>query len=130
MLPDSPQVAKWQRTLDRTFPRGAICSWDVPGGDPDTVYRIPRIEVTGMANLDPMVRLPVDGEPRVLGPWRVLSYEQLPSGNYRVSFDDDPGRTMTWSPNVPERAAYGMVGQRQQLIKNAPQGGRATYEGP
>lgn len=82
-----------------------------------------------MANLDPVVRLPVDGEPRVLGPWRLLSYAELRNGNYRVRFDDDPERTMTWSPNVPERAAFGMVGQRQQLIRNAPSGGRATWTG-
>lgn len=127
MLPDSPQVYRWQRTLDRTFPHGAMCSWIAPGEV--TAYPVPRIEAVSMTRLDPVIRMPVNDGVKVLGPWRVTSYTLRSDGNYRVTFEDVK-EPMLWSPNVPAGLLSGMSQLRAQLVSNAPRGGRAVLEDP
>jgi hypothetical protein len=123
------QVTRWQAILDRTFPDGAICSWRHPGGSDFPVsYRVSRLEVTGMAGLDPMVTGSDSGSGRVFGPWRVTSYAKQPGGLYEVRFDNIE-ETMTWSTRVTPQLAALLRADRELRIAQAPHGGRAVLFG-
>ena len=122
-MTESPQIAKWQHSLDRAFPDGAIGSWANAGND--TVYRIPRVEVTGMAGLDPVLRMGVDGAEKVLGPWRVTSYREV-HGGYQLTFAEEPQTMML----VPAPEAMGLAPEHASLAGKAPHGGRRVFEDP
>jgi hypothetical protein len=101
-------AAAWQRRIDREFPDGAVCSWELPADQTPVIYVTPRIVVVDMAGLDPVVTItPLDNS-RVLGPARVASYSpargsRWPPGTMRVTFhegDHYPG-VMYWNPKVP-----------------------------
>lgn len=96
-------AAAWRSKLAREFPDGAVCSWDRPGQP--VIYLVPEIEVTGVAGLDPVVRLVPLDRSRVLGPLRVTSYHPVaggwPPGTARVTFDNEDD-AMYWNPRVPQ----------------------------
>lgn len=72
--------AQWQARLDREFPQGAVGSWVRPPNPAShpAIYNIPYIEVLAMAGLDPVLIMTVYGTgSKILGPWRVISYETL-----------------------------------------------------
>jgi hypothetical protein len=125
---DSPQVARWQRLLDREFPKGAVCEWVKHAGtDNGPTYKTPRIEVTGMAGLDPVIRLPIFGPEKVIGPVRCLSYtvtQRSPSVQARVELEGMPA--MFWSSGVGPILARAMDSERRELADRAPLGGLAA----
>jgi hypothetical protein len=99
-------AAAWQRRIDREFPDGAVCSWELPADQTPVIYVTPRIVVVDMAGLDPVVRIVPLDRSRVLGPARVISYVPVigntgwPPGTTRVRFAEYPG-VMYWNPRVP-----------------------------
>jgi len=99
------QARKWQHKLDMDFPQGLQAAWngkdDLSHGDPMFVYLCPRVEVTGMEGLDPVVMLPVPDFDKVVQPGSITKYEKVqttPCKVVEVTFSG--GRTMAWSDGL------------------------------
>lgn len=121
------QVARWQEKVDREFPNGLVSYFE--GGHVN--YFIPRVTVTSMAGLDPVVWLPVfSGSVKTFGPSRVLSYEQLrnPPRVVRVRFENEK-RAMVWSAALTPEAVKLMAPDRAQFIDYSPHGGERVLRG-
>lgn len=119
-------VTTWRSKLNREFPDGAVCSWELPAGQTPVIYVTPQIEVIAMTGLDPLVRIvPLDNS-RVLGPAQVSSYEPVrggpwPPGTVRVTFANYPG-VMYWNPRVPPVLANRMP-EEGHLEPRSPEAG-------
>lgn len=124
---ESLSVEQWQRKFDAEYPQGVIASWaDQDRQDGRTIYVIPRIEVTALAGLDPMVRLPVQASQVVLGPSRVMSYHQVTPEMARLEFGD---RKMSWTSRMTEQLAQGLAADRAESVRRAPGGGSRVLTG-
>lgn len=97
-------LSTWAHKIAREFPDGAVCTWIRPGAEGAVIYLVPVIEVTGIAGLDPVVRLVPLDRSRVLGPLQVTSYQLAPApyppGSVKVMFDNEAD-AMVWNPRVP-----------------------------
>jgi hypothetical protein len=123
----SDQVAKWQSVLDKAFPDGAIAVWERPDSP---TYQVLRIEVTGMAGLDPVVSLPVFGPEKLIGPTRLLAYavlQRTPVLEARATLENMD--SMLWSAGVGPHLARSMRDERRELVTTAPHGGAAVLTG-
>jgi hypothetical protein len=120
-------VAQHQRRLDAEYPQGAVCVWD--GQEDSPVYQIPRIDVIGMHGDDPIVRLPVHGPDKVLGPARMMEYnitQRSPVTEARVQLAGMPA--MRWSSGVGPILARAMAEDRARQLAAAPGGGMSAVE--
>ena len=124
----SDLIAKYQAKLDREFPRGAVAAWQ---DKPRTAYLIPRILVTGQRGLDPEIWLPVfAGSSKTLGPFRVLSMEQVQASPRAVAAAiDGMDALLLLSAAVSEAAGQAMATDRQQFLELAPRGGPRIFDG-
>lgn len=123
------QVTRWQAQLDKLFPDGAICSWERPEeADSPVTYLVGRLEVTGMAGLDPMVQGADAANGRTFGPWRVLSFTKVSPQLYRVHWDNIP-EPMLWNGRVSSELAIQLAPDRRASLMRAPQGGWRTVTG-
>lgn len=128
------QAVRWQRRLDRDFPRGLLASWDdIKGGagGPRYVYLCPRAEVTGMQGLNPVVMLPVPDWDKVVQPGAVASYQPEPGVSprlVRVTFAD--GRSMTWGAGVSRAQAAATDGHRREARDHFAATGHSAWEPP
>lgn len=115
-------VASWQERFDTDFPDGALCIWDRPGDEQAVIYRVPRIQVTGVVNVLPVVLLMPLENSHPLGPEKLVTYEQVtgskrwPEGTVRVTFAIAPD-AMYWNPKVPSTLLKSMRKARQRLIE-------------
>jgi hypothetical protein len=122
------QVARWQAKLDREFPYGLLAYFEERN---HANYHVPRVVVTGMAGLDPVVWFPVySGSHKVFGPLQVLSYEQFRSAPraVRVRFDTID-QTMVWSGSLQPEMVRLMEKDRQDSITAVPHGGDTVIRG-
>jgi hypothetical protein len=125
----SDLIAQHQAKFDRQFPHGAAAAWQ---GDSKTAYLVPRIMVTGQRGLDPEIWLPVfAGSNKTLGPFRVLSREDLPSAGppiIRLTLDSVEAPLLL-NAGVPAVVAEAMAADRQQFMDLAPHGGARVFDG-
>jgi hypothetical protein len=125
----SDLIARYQRKFDREFPHGALASWQDPGNA--VTYLVPRVLVTGQRGLDPEIWLPVfAGSDKALGPFRVLSTEEVQQGPHmvRLVLDGVDGELLL-NAGVPGEAARAMNADRQGFIALAPSGGARVFDG-
>lgn len=114
-------VTRWQRRVDREFPRGLIMRWT---GQDEPVYQVPWLQVTGAAGLDPVVTWLVHGVAKRFGPARVLSYAEVqrePCLVVRVALEG-VDLSMDWSAGVSDSLAAQMAADRAQAQADAVSG--------
>jgi len=123
-------IVRWQGAYDRDFPRGAVASWQRPG-EPVTTYLVPRILVTGQRGLDPEIWLPVfAGSDKTLGPFRVLSQQDMHQHPHMVSLTlDGADAPLLLNAGVSDQAATAMAAERQAFTALAPHGGPRVFDG-
>ena len=121
-------IARWQQQFDREFPKGAVVFWQ---GDDRISYLVPRVLVTGQHGLDPEIWLPVfSGSNKTLGPFRVLSYEDLPgSGPRQVRLVLDNVEAPLLLVTALGANAQAMAADRQWFTELAPDGGARVFDG-
>lgn len=110
-------IIRWQRVFDRDYPHGALVTVCDPRVDDAIVYQVPRIEVTDMAGLDPVVALPVFEIDKLLG-GRVLSYavtERRPHLLAQVTLAGHDHRQL-WNAGVSGPLAAAMADDRANFI--------------
>jgi hypothetical protein len=121
-------IARYQQKFDREFPAGAVASWQGRSG---VTYLIPRVLVTGQHGLDPEIWLPVfAGSNKTLGPFRVLSVQQVPGVLHSVRvLLDNVKEPLLLNAGVPAEAARAMAADREQFVQLAPAGGARVLDG-
>ena len=114
--------------MDRDFPQGAVAFWQ---DKTNTAYLVPRVLVTGQRGLDPEIYLPVfAGSNKTLGPFRVLSMQQVQSAPRALELTlDGEDRLLLLSAGVSEAVALAMAADRQQFTDLAPSGGARVFDG-
>lgn len=123
----SLSVAEWQAKFDHDFPQGVIASWGAEARHPGrAIYVIPRVEVTALSGLDPMVRLPVQASQVVLGPLRVMNYRAVTPEIYHLEFGD---HKMVWVSRMSDELAQSLAADRAASVQRAPQGGPRVLTG-
>lgn len=127
-------AAKWQRRLDRDFPKGLLASWDDITGDaggPKYVYLCPRPEVTEMQGLNPVVMLPVPAWDKVVQPGAVTAYQKVTGVSpllVKVTFAD--GRSMSWGAGVNKAQAQVTDEHRRTAREHFAATGKSAWAPP
>lgn len=123
------QIARWQRKLDHEFPQGALAAWDDPSRPDASSYLVTRPEVTGMQGLDPVIRFPVLGPDKVLGPLRCLSWTETQTEPVRVvGLTLEGSRPLFLSTGLGKQQVADIAPERAELKARAPLGGPRTME--
>lgn len=125
------QAVRWQKKFDRDYPKGLLATWDdlrtEDGNAPRHVYLCPRVEVTGMDGLNPVVMLPVPGWEKVVQPGAVESYQITQTSPKVAKVTFAGGRSMSWGAGVNKAQAQATDEDRKIALAEFARTGRSFW---